>query len=434
MERYLMQELLKWKNEPGRKPLIIRGARQVGKTWIMKEFGRTSFRDVIYINFEQNQHIHTLFDGDLSPKRLLTGLNAETGKTAAGDVLIIFDEIQECPRALTALKYFCEEAPEYPVVAAGSNLGVAFHSGTSYPVGKTDLLTLFPMSFREFLCAVGQNGLAQVIEQQDQGMIRAFREKYIDFLRQYYYVGGMPEVVQTFVDTSDYQAARRKQELLLDYYRLDFSKHAEPLLTERLNQVWDSIPMQLSKENKKFIFGQIRKGARSKDFELAIKWLEDCGLIYTVHRVNKPYIPLKSYEELSIFKIYLLDTGLLGAMGGISSKTILSGSDIFTEFKGAMTEQYVLAQMMAVLGKAPYYYSAENARMEIDFLVQGEADVIPIEVKAEENLRARSLRSFHEKYNPALSVRFSMSDFREQDWMVNVPLYEVEWMKQVVPM
>lgn len=430
MERYLMQKLQEWKDAENRKPLILKGARQVGKTWLLKEFGQQFFQDVVYINFEQNQHIHALFAGDLTPDRLFIGLNAETGKTMTKDTLIIFDEIQECPRALTSLKYFYEEAQEYPVTAAGSNLGVALHHGTSYPVGKTDLLTLYPMSFGEFLCAAGQKALAEILEKQDQDMVHAFREKYLDFLRQYYYVGGMPEAVQTFMDSRNFRETRRVQKGLLDFYRQDFSKHAEPALTERLNQVWDSIPSQLARENRKFIYGQVRKGARAKDFELAIQWLTDCGLIHAVHRVSKPSIPLKSYEELSAFKIYLLDVGLLGAMGDLSPKTVISGNEIFTEFKGAMTEQYVLQQINALFNTEPYYYSAENSRMEIDFLMQGNDAVTPIEVKAEENLRAKSLRSFYNKYHPPLCIRFSMSDFRRQDWLVNVPLYEVEWLKE----
>lgn len=432
MKRFLMTELQKWKTSSNRKPLLIRGARQVGKTWIMKEFGRISFQDAIYINFERNQHIHALFEGDLAPQRLLLGLNAETGKQISEDTLIIFDEVQECPRALTSLKYFCEEAPAYPVIAAGSSLGVALHQGTSYPVGKTDLLELYPMSFPEFLYALGEDSLAEILRRQDQQMIQAFRDKLIDFLRQYYYVGGMPEAVASFVDSHNYQEPRKIQQALLDFYRQDFSKHAAPSLTERLNQVWDSIPSQLSKENRKFIYGQIRKGSRAKDFELAIQWLKDCGLVHTVHRVTKPDIPLKSYEELSNFKLYILDVGLLGAMGNVSSETILHGNDIFTEFKGAMTEQYVLQEILSETGRVPFYYAAENSRMEIDFLMQGTTSIIPIEVKAEENLRAKSLRSFYNKYNPPVSVRFSMSDYREQDWMINVPLYEIGWLNKLL--
>lgn len=432
MKRFLMNDLENWKKKKGRKPLLIRGARQVGKTWLMKEFGKTAFQNVIYINFERNRHIHALFDGDLSPERLLLGINAETGIRAGEETLIIFDEIQECPRALTSLKYFCEEAQKYPIVAAGSNLGVALHKGTSYPVGKTDLLELLPMSFREFLCALGEEGLSDLIGAQDQDMIRSFRGKLIDYLRQYYYVGGMPEAVLTFSEMKDFGAVRDVQSKLIDFYRQDFSKHAEPTLTERLNVVWDSIPSQLAKENRKYIYGQIRKGARAKDFELAIQWLSDCGLVHAVHRVSKAGMPLKAYEELSAFKLYLLDVGLLGAMGAISAGAILRGNEIFTEFKGAMTEQYVLQELLSEAGTSPYYYSAENSRMEIDFLVQASDGIIPVEVKAEENLKARSLKTFHDKFHPERSVRYSMSDYREQEWMVNVPLYEVGWIKQYV--
>lgn len=432
MERKSMDDLFKWKNRKNRKPMIIRGARQVGKTWLMKEFGKRAFPDSVYINFEQNMHIHQLFDGDINVNRILLGLNAETGKKITKDMLIILDEIQECPRALTSLKYFYEDAPEYPIIAAGSNLGVALHKGTSYPVGKTDLLALYPLSFAEFLKAEGKDAIADILEKQDQEMIRVFRQQYIDELRLYYYVGGMPEVVRLFTENHDFQETRQVQNALLDFYRQDFSKHAEPLLSERLNQVWDSIPMQLAKENRKFIYGQIRKGARAKEFELAIQWLIDCGLIHAVHRVSKPGIPLKSYEELSVFKIYLLDVGLLGAMGQIGSQVILKGNEIFTEFKGAMAEQYFMQETASVLKTVPYYYAAENARMEIDFLLQGSDEIIPVEVKAEENLRAKSLRVYAEKYHPNHCVRFSMSDYREQDWMVNIPLYDIEWLKQLI--
>lgn len=433
MKRYLMNDLLHWKEKKNRKPLLIRGARQVGKTWIMKEFGREYFQNTIYINFDQNEHIRTLFDGDLTPERILLGLSAESGLVPQKEeTLIIFDEVQECPRALTSLKYFCEEAPQYAVIAAGSQLGVALHLGTSYPVGKTDQLSLYPLSYCEFLEGVGEEGLARVIEGQDQSMIRTFRGKLMDYLKQYYFIGGMPEVVRDFSENRDFNAARELQKQLLDFYRQDFSKHAQPQLTERLNQVWDSIPAQLAKENRKFIYGQIRKGARAKEFELAIQWLRDCGLIHAVHRVSKPYYPLKAYEELDIFKIYLLDVGLLGAMGDISRQTIVDGNRIFTEFKGALTEQFVLEQIISVLGVTPDYYSADNSQMEIDFLLQNSTGVIPVEVKAQENLKAKSLRVFHDKYAPECSVRVSMSDYREQDWMVNIPLYEIEYLKEIV--
>lgn len=429
MKRNLMKSLKEWKNSPYRKPLILSGARQVGKTWLMKEFGRTEYTNTVYVNFDQDINAAGLFEGSINPDRIILGLRALSGMEIDPDnTLIIFDEVQEAPRALTSLKYFCEEAPQYSIIAAGSLLGVALHAGTFFPVGKVDRMHLYPLNFQEFLYAMGEDAAAEILQTKDQRMITVLREKLSDLLRQYYYVGGMPEAVNYYKDNKEFTGVRQIQKNLLAYYQQDFSKHAEPRLTERLNLVWSSIPAQLAKENRKFIYGQVRQGARAKDFELAIQWLSDCGLIHVIHRVTKPGYPLKAYEDLNAFKIYLLDVGLLGAMADLSSNTIVEGNRIFTEFKGALAEQYVLQELIAEDHLNPMYYSAENSRMEIDFIVQKGDEVIPIEVKAEENLRAKSLRSYCEKYKPKTAVRFSMSDYREQDWMVNVPLYEINWL------
>ena len=429
MKRNLMKSLKEWKNSPYIKPLILSGARQVGKTWLMKEFGRTEYTNIVYVNFDQDINAAVLFEGSINPDRIILGLRALSGMEIDPDnTLIIFDEVQEAPRALTSLKYFCEEAPQYSIIAAGSLLGVALHAGTSFPVGKVDRMHLYPLNFQEFLYAMGEDAAAEILQTKDQRMITVLREKLSDLLRQYYYVGGMPEAVNYYKDNKEFTGVRQIQKNLLAYYQQDFSKHAEPRLTERLNLVWSSIPAQLAKENRKFIYGQVRQGARAKDFELAIQWLSDCGLIHVIHRVTKPGYPLKAYEDLNAFKIYLLDVGLLGAMADLSSNTIVEGNRIFTEFKGALAEQYVLQELIAEDHLNPMYYSAENSRMEIDFIVQKGDEVIPIEVKAEENLRAKSLRSYCEKYKPKTAVRFSMSDYREQDWMVNVPLYEINWL------
>ena len=429
MKRNLMKSLKEWKNSPYRKPLILSGARQVGKTWLMKEFGRTEYTNTVYVNFDQDINAAGLFEGSINPDRIILGLRALSSMEIDPDnTLIIFDEVQEAPRALTSLKYFCEEAPQYSIIAAGSLLGVALHAGTSFPVGKVDRMHLYPLNFQEFLYAMGEDAAAEILQTKDQRMITVLREKLSDLLRQYYYVGGMPEAVNYYKDNKEFAGVRQIQKNLLAYYQQDFSKHAEPRLTERLNLVWSSIPAQLAKENRKFIYGQVRQGARAKDFELAIQWLSDCGLIHVIHRVTKPGYPLKAYEDLNAFKIYLLDVGLLGAMADLSSNTIVEGNRIFTEFKGALAEQYVLQELIAEDHLNPMYYSAENSRMEIDFIVQKGDEVIPIEVKAEENLRAKSLRTYCEKYKPKTAVRFSMSDYREQDWMVNVPLYEINWL------
>lgn len=433
MERFAMEKLIKWKNSKYRKPMIIRGARQVGKTWLMKEFGKQEFDKVAYINFDQNTRMKGVFEGDLNIERLILALSAETGVSInANDTLIIFDEVQEVPRALTSLKYFNENAPEYAIVAAGSLLGVALHQGTSFPVGKVDFLDLYPLNYKEFLLALGEERFANLLDSDDISMITTFKQKYIERLKEYYFIGGMPEVVNDFVRNKDFNKVREIQNNLLNYYQQDFSKHAPNILVPRLNMVWNSIPMQLAKENKKFIYGQLRERARAKDFELAIQWLEDCGLIHKVERISKPGLPLKAYMDLSAFKIYLSDVGLLSAMGELSVQAIVDGNRIFTEFKGALTEQFVLQQLISQLGLHAYYYSAEKSRGEVDFMVQGNSTIIPIEVKAEENLQAKSLKAFVEKYNPKYAVRTSMSDYREESWLINIPLYNIDRVKKLV--
>ena len=433
MERFAMEKLISWKDSKYRKPMIIRGARQVGKTWLMKEFGKREFEKVAYINFDQNTRMKGVFEGDLNIERLILALSAETGVSINADnTLIIFDEVQEVPRALTSLKYFNENAPEYAIVAAGSLLGVALHKGTSFPVGKVDFLDLYPLNYKEFLLALGEERFVEILDRDDIPMITTFKEKYIERLKEYYFIGGMPEVVYDFVRNKDFNKVREIQNNLLNYYQQDFSKHAPNILVPRLNMVWNSIPMQLAKENKKFIYGQLREGARAKDFELAIQWLEDCGLIHKVERISKPGLPLKAYMDLSAFKIYLSDVGLLSAMGELSVQAIVDGNRIFTEFKGALTEQFVLQQLISQLGLHAYYYSAEKSRGEVDFLVQGNSSIIPIEVKAEENLQAKSLKAFVEKYKPKYAVRTSMSDYREETWLINIPLYHIDRVKKLV--
>jgi len=427
MRRFSLEKLKKWKDSESRKPLIIRGARQVGKTWLMKEFGRECFENVAYVNFDSNVRMKGVFEGQIDIERIILAIEIETGVTIEREnTLLIFDEIQEVPRALSSLKYFYENAPEYAIVAAGSLLGVAMHKKTSFPVEKVDFMDLYPLNFQEFLCALGEERYVDILQGKDTDMVNTFKDKYIDRLREYYYVGGMPEVVQTYVDTRNFKKVRELQKNLINYYQQDFSKHAEMNLVTRLNLVWNSIPMQLAKKNKKYIYGQVRKGARAKDFELAIQWLLDCGLIHKVQRINKPSLPLKAYMDLNAFKVFLLDIGLLIAMTDLDVKVILEGNKIFTEFKGALTEQYVLQQLISENGVMPYYYSATNSQGEIDFVVQGKTSVIPIEVKAEENLRAKSLKAFCDKYNPKFAVRTSMSDYRKQDWMTNIPLYNID--------
>lgn len=426
MERTAMEALVKWNGKKNRKPLILKGARQVGKTWLMKEFGKRYFKYTAYVNFDNNERMRDVFESDYNIDRILMAVNIETGvKIVPGETLIIFDEIQEAPKAIASLKYFCEDAPEYAVIAAGSLLGVAIHKGVSFPVGKVDTIQLNPLSFREFLAAVGEEGLARLIEQKEYDLMSAFREKYIDWLKKYYYIGGMPEVVSSFAEEKDFGEVRYLQKQIIEMYENDFSKHTTEQELPRIRMVWNSVPMQLAKENKKFLFGKIKEGARAKDFEIAIGWLQDCGLITKVYRVNKPAMPLKAYIEFSAFKLYLLDVGLLSAMSDLDARTILEGNRIFTEFKGALTEQYVLQQLIADTEYVPYYFTETKSKGEIDFMIQKGMDIIPVEVKAEENLRAKSLKFFCEKYEPREAIRTSMSDYKQQDWLTNIPLWAI---------
>jgi predicted AAA+ superfamily ATPase len=426
MIRTEISSLRAWKNKNGRKPLIIRGARQVGKTWLMKTFGKEEYTQTAYFNFESNQRLKDIFTGDFDIPRIIRSLNIESGLTIEpGNTLLIFDEVQEAPDALTSLKYFYENAPEYHVLTAGSLLGVALHNHSSFPVGKVEFLDLHPLSFPEFLVATGQPALADLLNSRDWIMIKSFRSRYTELLKQYYYVGGMPEAVVAFVTRSDLGEVREIHKLILTAYEQDFSKHAPHELVPRIRMLWNSIPSQLAKENRKFVYSHIKPGARAKEFEMAMAWLRDSGLIYKVSRATKPAIPLKAYEDVAAFKLYLVDIGLLTAMGDIDPKTILEGNAIFLEFKGALTEQFVLQQLVTRKDWVTYYWSAGTGQAEIDFLVQVAGQVIPVEVKAEENLKAKSLKVFHEQYHPAISVRTSMSDYREESWLVNLPLYAI---------
>ena len=426
MIREAIRDLVKWKSEVHRKPLIIRGARQVGKTWIMKEFGKTYYDKFAYINFENNERMESLFSGNLDINRLITALQIESGvKIEADNTLIIFDEVQEVPRALTSLKYFCENAPQYHIVAAGSLLGVALHPGTSFPVGKVDFMDLYPLSFTEFLNATGNENLAMLLATKDFELITSFKGKYIDLLKQYYYIGGMPEVVSSFIEEQDYTKVREVQNRLLMAYEQDFSKHAPNEAVPRIRMLWTSIPTQLSKENRKFVYGLIRQGARAREYELAMQWLLDCGLIYKVGRITKPDMPLMAYQDFNAFKIYVLDVGLLSAMSGLDIKSLLKGNSVFEEFKGALTEQFVLQQLITNKSITPFYWTAEKSNGEIDFVFQREMDIVPLEVKAGENLQAKSLKSYCLRYEPKYAIRTSMSDYRKEDWLINLPLYAI---------
>ena len=426
MRRKAIEQLYRWKASADRKPLVVQGARQVGKTWLMQEFAKEAYKKCAYVNFEDNDMLRHLFDNDFDIERILSSLSWATGVDIDTDTLIILDEIQEASRGITSLKYFREKAPQYHVMAAGSLLGIAMHRHDSCPVGKVDFMTLYPLSFFEFLDAVGEGRMVDLLRKGDWPMVTMFRSQYEDRLRQYYYVGGMPGVVSAFVATGSMEEVRTVQKGILESYERDFSKHAPATEVPRIRMVWRSIPAQLAKENRKFVYGVVKEGGRAKEFELAIEWLKDAGLIYKVNRCKKGLLPLAAYEDFSAFKIYLSDVGLMGAMSNLPAHILLDGSAMFTDFKGALTEQYVLQQLVADNRLSVYYWSADNSRGELDFLVQRGSDILPVEVKAEENLKAKSLRSFVER-NPALhGVRLSMSPYREQDWMTNYPLYSVQ--------
>lgn len=425
MKRNAIKELYEWKENNDRKPLVILGARQVGKTWLMKEFGKEAYKKCAYVNFEDNDDLRGMFEHDFDIQRIIANLQWATDVTIDEDTLIILDEIQEAPRGITALKYFQEKAPQYHVIAAGSLLGIAMHKNDSFPVGKVDFMNLYPLSFYEFLNAIGEKKMVDLLQAKDWTMLTMVRAKFEERLRQYYFVGGMPAAVLAFVNDGDLNKVRTIQKSIIEAYERDFSKHAPAIEVPRIRMVWHSIPSQLSKENRKFIYGMIKEGARAKDFELAIEWLKDAGLIYKVNRCKKAQLPLAAYEDFSAFKMFLSDIGLMGAMSNIPVQSLLNGNMLFSDFKGALTEQFVLQQMKTNQSLSIYYWSADNSRGEIDFLVQQEEKVIPIEVKAEENLQAKSLRMFVER-NPGLKgYRFSMSPYREQDWLVNYPLYSV---------
>lgn len=425
----MTKKLLEWKASASRKPLILNGARQVGKTWLMLDFAKKHFENYVYINFDEDDNFKYLFDENLNIERIVSDLsfythtNIEEHKT-----LIILDEIQEAPRALTSLKYFCESKMDYYVIAAGSILGIAMHQGASFPVGKVDFQSVYPLSFDEFLYALDKSNYVEVITNalrtKDTHLIDLLHEELTKLLKIYYLVGGMPEVVKTYINTNNFKKVRKVQRLLLQYYKKDFSKYPPKEYIPRINMVWDSLPSQLAKENKKFIYGVLKKGARAKEFELAIQWLEDTGLVHKCFKTKKPYLPLVAYRELNAFKLYVHDVGLLSAHANIDSSIVLEKEKLFTEFKGALTEQYV-AQELINKGFALNYYSNEHSTSEVDFLLQEKNEIIPLEVKAEKNLQAKSLSAFISKFETKKAVRTSLTKFKNQEIIDNVPLYMI---------
>jgi predicted AAA+ superfamily ATPase len=435
MKRFVLEKLKKWRRKPDRKPLIIHGARQVGKTWLMKEFGKTQYKSVAYIGFEKNKRMENLFSGDMDTERLLIGLEAEARqKIIPGKTLIIFDEIQECPNALTSLKYFNENMSKYDIIAAGSSLGVFLHKGVSFPVGKVDFIDLHPMSFCEFLDAMGEEKLCEVLDSLDFDLIKVFKEKFISYLRTYLYIGGMPEAVRSFVSNHDFLAVREIQKKILQSYENDFSKHIPKEQIQKVSQIWNSIPVQLARENKKFIYKEVKKGASTKTFEYALEWLIRSGLIHRIARIAKPAIPLKGYEsESGAFKLFMVDVGLMAAQAEVDSQAILEGDKLFIEFKGALTEQFVCQEMKALKDVHLAYWANEaSARAEIDFILQFKCQIIPVEVKSSTNLRARSLSIYREKFQPKVEIRTSQADFKITNNLCIVPLYALGKLKQII--
>ncbi len=427
MQRYALKHLIDWKNKKNHKPLVIQGARQVGKTWLMQEFGEKYYEQVAYINFDVDVKSREIFDIDYDTERLIMDIGLATKtKINAENTLIIFDEIQECPRALTSLKYFRENAPQYDIIVAGSLLGVACHEGTGFPVGKVSFMNLFPLSFEEFLLAMGEGRFVELLNKKDFKTIKLFNNKYEKLLKQYCYVGGMPEIVQDFVENKDFESVRNLQKEILSAYEEDFTKHIPTNTVAKIRLLWKSIPAQLSKENKKFIYGAAKEGARARDFEAALSWLINSGLVYRVNKITKPDLPITAYEDFNSFKLFVLDVGLLGAMTDLQADTIIDGNRIFEEFKGAIAEQYVLQQFKTIKDLPVFYWSNETSRAEIDFVIQIKSDVVPVEVKAERNLQAKSLKVYMEKFKPNYAIRTSMADYKKTDNLIDLPLYGIE--------
>ena len=428
MYRECVKQLKEWKINKNKKPLVFYGARQVGKTYLLQEFGKAEYHQLVYINFERAEEMRTIFLHDLDPKRLITAFEFYSGlKITPENTLIVLDEIQVAKRGITSLKYFCEEAREYQIIAAGSLLGINLHPDESFPVGKVDMLTLYPMSFYEFLLAMGEeNGLAKILSEKRFDIINSFNEKFKEYLKYYFYVGGMPEAVAAFAESRDWKKSRSVQNKILKNYRGDFSKHAPKDILPRINMVWDSLPAQLSKQNKKFVYGVIKGGARAKEFELAIQWLTDSGLLHKVNAVTKASAPLVAYQDFSAFKLYHNDIGLLGAMSKLKAKTLVDGEGVFEEFKGSLTEQYAFQQLLLKEEITINYFLFDNGRYELDFIIENEdGDLIPIEVKAGANLQAPSFKIYCERNKPKTAIKTSLTNYKEESWMTNLPLYAI---------
>lgn len=432
MYRKAIEKLIEWKDDKSRKPLILNGARQVGKTWLLQEFGRKHYEKVAYINMDQNPRMQELFY-DFDTERLIQGFRAETGiNIEPRNTLIILDEIQEVPKAITSLKYFCENARQYHIAVAGSLLGVSTHKGVSFPVGKINFLNLYPLNFEEYLLALGKDSLVELIKKNDKDMVKIFSDKFKSLLKEYYYIGGMPEVVESYIKYKDYNRVRKIQNEILLAYEKDFSKHVPEKDLQKVIQIWNNFNTQLARENKKFVYGALKPSARAAEYENAINWLVDSGLMYKVNRVNTCKIPLEGYIDYSAFKLFFIDVGLLAAKNNLDIKTILEGNKIFVEYKGSLTEQYVLGEIKSNYDVPITYWSNDSGQSEVDFIIQCKNEIIPIEVKAEENLQSKSLKVLAQKYDIKNNVRTSMADYRKEDWLINIPLYIISNIEKIV--
>ncbi len=434
MKRLLYKDLLNWKKSNDRKPLILKGVRQCGKTWLLKEFGKNNYEDIAYFNFEGNTSLQEIFSQDLDVTRIIEELGIINNKKINPiTTLIIFDEIQFCNKALTSLKYFYENAPEYHIVCAGSLLGITLSKPLSFPVGKVDFLELKPMNFYEFLLANNENLLIEYLEKNVEKITATFKNKLINYLKYYYIVGGMPEVVDKWVTTKDIEQVEKIQDIILNSYELDFAKHAPLSDTPKLSLIWDYIPKELSKENSKFVYGHAKHGARAKDLEDALQWLISAGLCYKVNKIEKPNVPMSSYADIQSFKIYMCDVGLLRRKAKVDASIILANDiNVYKEFKGAMAENFALLELLSLKnGNIPYYWTSGNTA-EVDFVWQFKDKIIPIEVKAGENIGSRSLILYRQKYKPELALKFSLKNLDIQDGFMNVPLYLIWNLEQFI--
>lgn len=434
MERTLLQELVKWKEKPNRKPLILKGVRQCGKTYLLKAFGKCHYENVAYFNFEETGTLHTVFEKDYDVKRIVFELGLFAGKTISpGSTLVILDEIQECGKALTAMKYFCENAPQYHIVCAGSLLGIALQKQLSFPVGKVDFLTLYPMSFGEFLRACEGETLPDYLENFKKGdtLPEPVADKLSSLLKQYYITGGMPEVVYAWQQTHSIEEVERIQQAIINSYELDFAKHAPAKDFPKLTAIWRSIPEQLAKENTKFIFSHVKKGWRSKDLEDALEWLIAAGLVHKVRKIEKPFIPLSSYADDTSFKLYMCDVGILRKLSKLPYEVILDATPHYREFKGSLTENFVLCELVKLGDDSLYYWASGNCA-EVDFVLQCGSEIVPVEVKAEKNVKARSLAEYRKKYCPKYAVKTSMKNDTTGAEVLNIPLYLIAALRRFV--